>query len=313
VSNILRNPALAGYVVHKTEIHEHDDTGQPMMATEYPVLTHAEWTETAKALDSRNTRAKKTDIRHRLSAGVHTGIAWCRGCSQGLYKHVTPKTMANGEIRIYAYYMCSGKLAGVKCEGKVSVRAAELEEAFEDYLLETVGHLPEVTRIWDEGEDHTEELDRYRSRRERLKRDYKEGKYDSPAKEALYWEIVEEITAKITELEKLPSRAARYRYEETGRTIAEKWAAMSIPEKREFQIRSGVRIIVWRTGQDGMTSGYLMDLGDLKQLARAAGALPNDLDAPDQREQRLENVSKEQFFALVKSGMLTLPQRRLRA
>ncbi|MFJ4777435.1 recombinase family protein [Streptomyces sp. NPDC088762] len=311
VANIVRHPSIAGFLAFEGRIHE-DDAGEPLMCTAFPILSESEWRTTVVCLDARSKPKPIEAPRIVLGSGgisLYAGIGSCRNCASAVYLHRTTKKLKSGTV-VYANYRCHASARGVVCDFRAAVKQEEFEGFFEDTLLTATGHLPEVTKVWIPGEDHTEELERARRRLDQLETDYAEGVYDDdpPA----YRRIRSLINEKVAKLELLPHRPSQYIYRETGRTWGEKWRSMNDLDRRAFLTQTGTRMVVWKEGYNPDHAGLVADLGDMKDLTAAAGTLSIDLKREAVRQHALSNVSKRQFLEMVKDGVLNQPRPLLR-
>lgn len=266
VQRILKHPACAGFLAYKGEPYE-DDEGNPVMATEYPILSNAEWQATVAAIKSRGV----SDIRRTNQASLLTGVARCGSCGSRMFCHRLKKTLATGEVKVYRHYSCTARSKGMPCSSPARIPEDLLNEVFEEALLSRLGELPEVVKVTEPGEDHTAELDQVTARLLRLEKDYENGRYDDPEKEESYWRTLGNLTRKAKELKAKPVRPAVTRYVETGLTWAQKWGGMNTDARRDYLTGRDVRVYVWKQAINGLGHGAVVSLGDLKQLAQAAG------------------------------------------
>ncbi|GGV87094.1 recombinase family protein [Streptomyces gelaticus] len=266
VQRILKNPACAGFLAYQGEPYE-DDQGNLVMATEYPILTHAEWQATVAAVVSRG----QSNIRRTNQASLLTGVARCGNCGSRIFCHRLKKTLATGEVKVYRHYSCTARSKGMPCAAPARIPEDLLNEIFEGVLSDRLGELPEVVKVTEPGEDHTAELDQVTSRLFRLERDYENGRYDDPEKEESYWRMHGNLTRKTKELKAKPVRPAVTRYVETGLTWAQKWGGMRTEERRDFLTSQDVRVYVWKSAILNLGHGAVVFLGDLQELALAAG------------------------------------------
>ncbi|MER6479156.1 recombinase family protein [Streptomyces filamentosus] len=266
VQRILKHPSCAGFLAYKGEPFE-DDEGNPVMATEYPILTQAEWQATVQAVTSRGL----SNIRRTNEASLLTGTARCGSCGARLFCHRLKKTLATGEVKTYRHYSCTSHSKAMPCSSPVRIPEALLNEIFEDALLSRLGELAEVVKVTEPGEDHTAELEQVTARLLRLERDYENGKYDDPEKEESYWRMHGNLTRKQKDLKAKPVRPAVTRYVPTGLTLAQKWGGMRTDERRDYLTDKGVRVWAWKNAIPNVPHGAVVSLGDLKELARAAG------------------------------------------
>ncbi|WP_431988623.1 recombinase family protein [Streptomyces parvulus] len=266
VQRILKHPSCAGFLAYKGEPYE-DDQGNLVMATEYPILTNAEWKATVAAIKSRGV----SDIRRTNQASLLTGVARCGECGARMFCHRLKKTLATGEVKTYRHYSCTARSKGMPCAAPARIPEDLLNDVFEEALLSRLGELPEVVKVTEPGEDHTAELDQVTARLLRLEKDYENGRYDEPEKEESYWRMHGNLTRKQKELKAKPVRPAVTRYVETGLTWAQKWGGMRTEQRRDYLTGRDVRVYVWKQAIPNVAHGVVVSLGDLKQLAHAAG------------------------------------------
>ncbi|WP_369363762.1 recombinase family protein [Streptomyces sp. CG4] len=266
VQNILKHPACAGFLAYKGEPYE-DDQGNLVMATEYPILTHAEWQATVSAIKSRGV----SNIRRGDAVSLLTGIARCGSCGARMFCHRLKKTLATGEVKVYRHYSCTSRSKAMPCDSPARIPEDFLNEIFEGVLLDRLGDLPEVVKVTEPGEDHTAELEQVTARLLRLEKDYENGRYDDPEKEQSYWRMHGNLTRKQKELKAKPVRPSVTRYVETGLTWAQKWGGMRTEERRDYLTGRDVRVYVWKSALLNASHGVVVSLGDLQELAKAAG------------------------------------------
>ncbi|MET7687216.1 recombinase family protein [Streptomyces sp. NPDC005483] len=266
VQRILKHPACAGFLAFKGEPYE-DDQGNPVMATEYPILTNAEWQATVAAIKSRGVSV----IRRTDQASLLTGVARCGVCGARMFCHRLKKTLATGEVKTYRHYSCTSRSKGMPCSSPARIPEDLLNEVFEEALLSRLGELPEVVKVTEPGEDHTAELEQVTARLIRLEKDYENGRYDDPEKEESYWRMHGNLTRRQKELKAKPVRPAVTRFVPTGLTWAQKWGGMRTEERRDYLTGRGVKVYVWKQAIPYVAHGAVVSLGDLKQLAQAAG------------------------------------------
>lgn len=266
VQHILKHPACAGFLAYKGEPYE-DDQGNPVMATEYPILTNSEWQATVAAIKSRGI----SDIRRTNQASLLTGVARCGECGSRMFCHRLKKTLATGEVKTYRHYSCTARSKGMPCAAPARIPEGLLNEVFEEALLSRLGELPEVMKVTEPGEDHTAELEQVTARLLRLEKDCENGRYDEPEKEESYWRMHGNLTRKQKDLKAKPVRPAVTRFVPTGLTWAQKWGGMRTEQRRDYLTGRGVQVHVWKQAIPNVAHGAVISLGDLKQLAQAAG------------------------------------------
>lgn len=305
LAQILRSPAIAGYLVTGGEIH-HLDNGEPAMITEFPILSHDEWRATVRALDARS---RPRTIVHTGTAGEASGIGSCRGCGNALFHQRNRRHLKSGPA-VYQYYRCTAGGLGIPCPAPAAIRAPELEEFYESVLLGQVGGLPEVVRRQEEGYDPTDELAVLARRMERLEQENEEGRYDDEVMRESYFRQLASLSGRIRKLQGEPVREPRAWYEATGRTVTEAWQAMQTPARREYLYTTAVRIVLWRKGRQEADPGIAVRLGDIRSMAEAIHGLPPAETAPPPIA--LRNLSKPMYLAAVKEGRFDKAPARIR-
>ncbi|WP_369380522.1 recombinase family protein [Streptomyces sp. cg36] len=306
IGQLLTHPAAAGYVALKHEIYE-DDSGEPLVFTPSPLLSPTRWRKVGAKLQSKRPPRINQPAKADTDKSLLSGVPLCFSCGGTIHYQGCYKPRVDGTTADYFYYRCTTSM-NPDCTDRAAYKLTELDDLVEGALLNVAGHLQEVRKTVDPGEDHTEELAHLRNRLNRLGVRYAEGFYEGD--EDGYERTHQTLMDKVKKIESLPVREAKPHYQLTGRTIAQKWKAMDNIAKRRFLEDTEVRIIVWRTGADGEQNGALVHIGNLRRLVELAGALPDDLPNPDAREWAAVNVSREQHVELLASGLLTKPLTR---
>lgn len=117
VMQVMRNPVLAGYRVHRGEI-EWDQHGEAIRDETLAILSGEEWLALTRVLADRGVhRIRSSDspplLLHRLAV--------CGNCGKHLGKSST--TTPGGQVPVYR---CLGRVRG-ECVAPVSIRASELD------------------------------------------------------------------------------------------------------------------------------------------------------------------------------------------
>ncbi|MFF8506721.1 recombinase family protein [Streptomyces sp. NPDC015492] len=309
LAQMLRSPAIAGYLLTQGRIHELE-SGEPAMITEFPILTHSEWQATVRALDKRSPDTPRRSITHTPSAGELSGIGTCCGCASALFHHVSRRHLKSGRTAVYRYYRCPAKGQGVPCSSPASCRAEEIENFYHGAILEQVGDLPEVVRRQEAGSNHVEKIAELSDRLARLEADYEAGRYDDDTMRESYFRSLRRITSQRRELEAAPVLQARNWFEATGRTVGQAWAAMNTSHRREYLYQVGVRVVVWNTGDDPGRPGIAVRLGEINAMAeRLRGLPPAEMPPPPVS---LRNVSRAMYLGAVKAGRFDVAPARIR-
>lgn len=245
IQQVVKNPAVAGYKTqrNKTEVGRYqrahtiitDDDGNPVMATEEPIVTPAQWQAAIKSLSSRAAKGE----RMARSESMLQGVLKCGDCKHNVYQHRSRHTVG-GEVKIYAYYACQSKRKERKCESPIRIPVERAEEDAASALLALLGDA-EVTRAeYDPGEDYSAQLAEARGILDRLEDDFLAGKYLGDEAARRYHRMHAKQSEKVDKLAALPHRPATTRQVGTGETYAERWSRLSRLERRDFLLSQGI-------------------------------------------------------------------------
>ncbi|MBC9719404.1 recombinase family protein [Streptomyces sp. TRM66268-LWL] len=280
IRGVLLNPKIAGLYTYKGEIVE-DDEGNPRMIADEPLLDMGTWHRVVMRLrDNRSFGGQVTKSRAML-----VGVAACGGCGGPLTKaQFTNRYPAVGDRPArenhYSRYKCSKHAVHGSCPRAAAVNTSDLEGEFTRLFLEHMGHLPEVRELESNLYDPSHDITATRARLDRLKADFAAGKYDGEEKEEIYWSLLNSQTAKLSRLRVLHAEYERSKgkFAATGRTFADIWNSRDDEGKQLFLKEHRVKILVYRDPLPDKKFGFLMQLGDVTRMARAAHVeVPDDL------------------------------------
>lgn len=117
ILEIVRHPAMAGFLVYEGEIHTLPN-GEWAMITEYPHLTYAEWQATMAALRPGTPRPKAG-----ITYAVYASIARCRGCAGPMYHQKFTKTRkTDGVTNLFRHYRCHASSQARVCDARAPSR-----------------------------------------------------------------------------------------------------------------------------------------------------------------------------------------------
>lgn len=271
IRGMMLNPKIAGLYTYKGEIVE-DDAGNPRMIADTPLLDLATWNKVVlKLADNRAFGPKVTKSQAML-----VRVATCGSCGGPLTKAVfTNRKPAKGDRPAkewhYSRYKCSRHKVQGTCESAAAVDSAELEGELTKVFLEHMGHLPEAREVAADLHDPSSDITATQARLDRLKADFGAGKYDAPEKEEVYWSLLNSQSAKLSRL-----RTQFAEYEEqrgkfalTGRTFADIWNSRDDEGKQLFLREHRVAVKVYRDPIPGKPFGFMVQLGDVRRMAKA--------------------------------------------
>lgn len=278
---ILRSPALCGYVVENKNEIVRDDKGMPVEFA--PGIIEF---ETFQQLQARLDGRKYVKIRTQ-SDSLLLNVAYC-DCGAPLYQASRVKVLARtGEEKLYNYYR---PRSGV-CPDSRAIPVADLDELVQRELLKTLGDL-EVLRK-ETGSDHRTEVEIERRSVAAQIVELTQEMFVKGRPRENHNELMAELQARHADLTaSLDAQTEpETRLVPTGEMFREKWASMGAVERRLWLMDAGVRIVAVRgrmppveflslpplkrsliAARDGdiWMVAYLGNLGELLRRAKSA-------------------------------------------
>ncbi|MEV0360289.1 recombinase family protein [Nocardia sp. NPDC050697] len=230
--NMLRSDALRGYVHHGGEVVR-DDSGMPVQLAE-PLVSADEWELIQATLDRRKAAARG---RRQSRLSPLAGVAHCLSC--GLSLHHSRKVARDIE---YRYYRCENKDTS-------DIRADFAEMIVEELVLDVIGDVEIMERVWVPGDSKEAELREAITGIDELTRALQRAA-SATVRERIQGQI-SALDTRIVELEATPSREARWDYRPTGGTYRAAWDGSEPDERRELLKRSGVEVFLCLSGIEG--------------------------------------------------------------
>ncbi|MEV8477173.1 recombinase family protein [Streptomyces sp. NPDC051173] len=269
ISRVFKKVSCIGWVQYqdremgKVRIAELDN-GEPVMFTDEPILAASERTAVLAKIEERAAKPQ----RARRSVARLSGIAKCGNCGQRMTINRVTHKLKSGAVT-YERYRCASTTRASQCSMPAYIEKDIIDEFLDDLLLWKLGDKEEVRVIKNAGEDHTVELEQYRTRLARVEKEDEQGWYDDDRES--YLKKRRNLVARIKELESKPVIPATVIYEPTGRTFRQKWEGMTDEEQREYLLAHNVLIGVWRSGIVPKQRAAFVWLGDLVEAAHAMG------------------------------------------
>jgi site-specific DNA recombinase len=261
LTKLLRSRTLLG--------HLQPDNGQPVVDSDgyevrraEPVLSQKQWDQLQQTITARRTRAATP--HHRTNAAMLLRVAHCGICGQRMYTYPG---------RAEQYYRCASKTIGGRSCGNKSVRASMLEQITADLFLARVGDIEVTRRVYQPGEDHTDDITRTEQAIHHLVTRIEKIPTGGSAETAILTRI-RHHEEHLTALRGKPIRPARWFDEPTGETFRRLWNRLDDQDRGRLLRDSGVHI-TWTSTRTHI------DLGNLEQLAQRAKnstAVANDMN-----------------------------------
>ncbi len=213
IARMLRNPMLLGWKMHKGK-PVRDAEGNPIMATEIPILTRAEFDRIGAVLDSRsidNKERKDTDA-------LQLRVIHCDSCKGRMYLSKPTKNGAS----VSAFYKCNSTARGDACELPANVRADWADEFVTAEFLRVVGSIETTHVVEVPGYDPEPELHATVAEFEEHQR--QEGRQKSKHAARAWQERADALDNRIALLEAAEKIEPQRIVTPTGRTFADEWA-----------------------------------------------------------------------------------------
>ncbi|OKI01992.1 integrase [Streptomyces sp. CB02923] len=277
ITRMLRNESLLGWKMHKGK-PVRDAEGNPIMATEQPIMTREEFDRIGAVLDSRSIdNRERSDTDALLLRVIH-----CDSCGGRMY-------LNKQDNKQHSPYKCNSHARGEKCEAPVNVRGDWTDEYVTAEFLRLVGTIQTT---------HVVEIPGYDPEPELLAtiaefREHQEQKGRQRSKHAAreWQERADALDSRIADLESREKREAQHIVTPTGRTFADEWAEKDTAGRRAMLEEAGVRLSVrrgtpggWRkldTSRVTFTmSGELDPAADAVAIAAADHAAETRGDGP---------------------------------
>lgn len=214
------------------------DDGKPIVRAK-PILTRAVFDRVGKELASRENRKEPT-VR---SSGLLLRIIHCGVCDSPAYR------LKGGEGR-KPRYRCGSAQYAKQCDNR-TVPLEWADEQVERNILDRLGSMERMTRIWFSGSDTSGERAEVDELLSDLTDQLGTGQFrrGTPQRERLDARIAA-LTERQEALASTPIEPAGWRYEGTGETVAQ-WWSQATTEERNVWLRSAGMRVTWRSHTEG--------------------------------------------------------------
>ncbi|MFF7689734.1 recombinase family protein [Streptomyces syringium] len=239
ITRMLRNQSLLGWKMHKGK-PVRDAEGNPIMATETPIMTRAEFDRIGALLDSRSrehTDRKDTDAL--LLRVIH-----CDSCGGRMYLN-NQRTLKNQA----PIYKCNFHGRGGTCEKPAHIRGDWVDEYVTAEFLRLVGSIQTTHVVEIPGYDPAPELAATLAEFEEHQK--QQGRQKSKHAANAWQERADALDNRIAELESREKVEPQRVVTPTGRTFADEWEQKDTAGRRAMLIEAGVRLDVRRGVRGG--------------------------------------------------------------
>lgn len=244
-----------------------DAEGMPVLYCD-ALLTIAEWNRLQKKLDDMSS----TSSRSRAGTSLGRNVGGCIDCGSNLQATGSSQSRWDSDRR----YRCAtigkrvnGRTDVQRCANP-SIKMSVFDEHLESAILDTVGSLPRMVKVFMPGEDHTEELEQVD---DAISSIYKERDLGLIRSGDEYLSRLKRLMDRRDKLLALPQRPAGWRYQATGETVAQYWNSMDKEARNLWLQEMGVRLFY--SLKDGAPK-WRMLLGDLDKLPLLAQGIDEE-------------------------------------
>ncbi|AWY07618.1 serine integrase [Streptomyces phage Yosif] len=244
VKAVMKNPRLAGWLVHKGSIAVHSRTGELVRAQAPAILTDEEYEALLTATEATRSRYTAASGRNRY---LLSGIVRCAECGARL--------VGNRRTDKHFYYAC--RVGGDRASdgksnacGKVTASGFELDRMVEELVVPMIIEAS-ASLVQNAEKPHQAELVGLQDERDKLLQMYREGQ--APSDAAL--PRLAELDQKVAELRHKQAEWLRsQKAAERGVEVTEEtWPGLSIEEKRGHVAELIEAIYVSRATRRGNT------------------------------------------------------------
>lgn len=197
---------------------------------------------------------------NRYDAAALTGVIFCARCRKPMWGQRTQR-----RDTIWSYYRCHSE----ECKHVTKmIRAADLETAADDFIVSEFGHLPHTERQLVAGSDTARllaEIDRSLTELAAKLTAKLISRNDFRTQQDI-------LFAEQDRLENLPVEPDRYHDVETGLTVAQYWASLDWPAKRQYFTTRGLAIYALAGKRRGDVPTVSIEGGEMAADARALSA-----------------------------------------
>lgn len=239
ITRMLRSETLLGWKLHRGK-PVRDAAGNPIMATEQPIMTREEFDRIGALLDSRSiNNGDRHDTDALLLRVIH-----CDACGGRMY--------LNKQEGRTPTYKCNSLARGDLCDLPANVRGDWVDDFVSAEFLRLVGAIPTTHVVEIPGYDPEPELNSTVA--EFREHQQQKGRQKSRHAAAEWQAHADALDARIADLENREKREPQRIVTPTGRTYADEWREAGTDARRAMLVDAGARLEVKRGTRGGWRS-----------------------------------------------------------
>ncbi|WP_084028514.1 recombinase family protein [Corynebacterium sp. NML98-0116] len=200
-----------------------------------PVISKEDFDAVQKVLDARSVKTPKSS----RSSSLLLNVLFCGCCGDKAY------LLHRSDGKYASYYRCSSmshqRGGRRECSPKqISTQADWIEDVVTTAFLGVFGDSVRTVRVWHEGTDTSNEIEELNESMNSVAGVLARQRPGSAAFNSLSHQI-DQIQARLDELEAVETTPSGWIWEPTGQTIREWWENASVKERNAYLVECGVR------------------------------------------------------------------------
>lgn len=213
---------------------------RPLQRAE-PVVSREDFDAIQKLLDSRSLQ----NFHSVRNNSLLLGVLFCGVCGEKAY---LMRRASTGRKDVYQCKTAQGGFHSGRCtEKQISTRADWIEGVVEDTFLGLFGDSVRTVRVWDEGNDVSAEIADLQNSMDAVAGVLARQRPGTAAFTSLSAQI-DQIQARLDELESVENTPAGWRWVPTDQTVAQWWESATVQERNKYLVDSGVRVTFEHAG-----------------------------------------------------------------
>jgi DNA invertase Pin-like site-specific DNA recombinase len=294
IKGMLTSEAALGYLIHNGRAVVGPDGGPRRLA-------EGLWDQPTHDALKLKTAPKRSGSRAPRGIRLLSSLAECGMCHALLYLSGRPIN-----------YRCTARVRGMPasahCKPAPGMMVEKLDQAVTEFFLTKFGTKQLMRKVFDPGTGHTAQVAKLEADRRRLREDRAAGLFDSADDAEWFRREYARMGQELDTLKTMPERPAQMRWESTGETVADQWAAAEgdTVRRREILISYGVKVVLYPRGHSPRMWIHTLDpdtehdaLATSAQLDYEARVLADDAEQYAREHAEHQQEARMSFARLI--------------